>query len=78
MSNYLCDLVCAVSRFSFHLQCNNTTVYPEGAPHPYDGKGRYIVLSLVLQYLIDYLILLAGNELNDRYCYDILFNIHIG
>ncbi|XP_060583180.1 CDP-diacylglycerol--glycerol-3-phosphate 3-phosphatidyltransferase, mitochondrial-like [Ruditapes philippinarum] len=38
MSNYLCDLVCAVSRFSFHLQCNNTTVYPEGAPHPYDGS----------------------------------------
>ncbi|XP_053393399.1 CDP-diacylglycerol--glycerol-3-phosphate 3-phosphatidyltransferase, mitochondrial-like isoform X2 [Mercenaria mercenaria] len=45
MSNYLCDLVCAVSRFSFHLQCNNTTIYPEEAPHPYDGSEGILVFK---------------------------------
>ncbi|KAL4239796.1 CDP-diacylglycerol--glycerol-3-phosphate 3-phosphatidyltransferase [Mactra antiquata] len=45
MSSYFCDLILAVSTFSFHLQCNNTTIYPHGVPHPYDGSEEIKVFK---------------------------------
>ena len=38
MTNYLTDIVKSMASFSFHLQSDNTTDYPEHSPHPYEGK----------------------------------------
>ena len=38
MTNYLADIVKSMASFSFHLHSDNTIVYPEYSPHPYEGK----------------------------------------
>ena len=38
MASYFTDIIQTISEFSFHLQCNNETNYPENTPHPYIGN----------------------------------------
>ncbi|WAQ95607.1 PGPS1-like protein, partial [Mya arenaria] len=40
MAEYLCDIVKATACFSFHLQDNNDTTYPQHAPHPYEDTDN--------------------------------------